>query len=125
MRHPREARDPQASAGRPAGPWAACLAWPNLRRTGVIAACVGAGLVLINQLPALAHGPRTAALWARVALDFLVPFAVSNLGVLTASRQVLRACGHCAPAGAGPPAVPGRQGTAPAGMAEDHDRPAG
>lgn len=126
MRHPRTARHPPDGSDRPpARPWTACLAGPNLRRTGIIALCTGTCLVLINQLPALARGPLTAALWGRVALDFLVPFAVSNLGVLTATRQAARQCGSCAATGTEPPAAPGTRGTAPAGMRDDHASPAG
>lgn len=100
MRNPRTTGPPRAAVGRPAAaPWTACLARPVLRRTSAIAVFVGICLVLINQLPALTRGPLTAALWIRVALDFLVPFAVSNLGVLTASRQAARQrCGPCAAA---------------------------
>jgi hypothetical protein len=74
-----------------------CAYPPNLRRTTMIAGSVGAGLVAINQLGPLLQGHRPLLVWVRVALDFLVPFLVSNLGVLTASRG---AFDHCPPASA-------------------------
>ena len=58
----------------------------NRRRTRAIAGCVGTLLVAINQSGPLLSGPRTALLWARVALDYVVPFAVSNLGVLAGTH---------------------------------------
>ncbi len=58
----------------------------NRRRTLAIAGCVGTLLVAINQSGPLLSGPRTALLWARVALDYVVPFAVSNLGVLAGTH---------------------------------------
>lgn len=88
MRHPRTAPRTRECRGTAAPSWTACLAPRSLRRTGVIALAVGACLVAINQLPGLIHGPRPAAFWLRVALDFLVPFLVSNLGVLTGSRAL-------------------------------------
>ena len=74
-----------------------CLYRPNLIRTVVIAIVVGSLLALINQAGPLLHGPRPPVLWIRLILDYLVPLAVSNLGVLTASRQPkLRLRGGCA-----------------------------
>lgn len=58
----------------------------NRRRTLGIAGCVGTLLVAINQSGPLLSGPRTALLWARVALDYVVPFTVSNLGVLAGTH---------------------------------------
>jgi hypothetical protein len=59
----------------------------NRRRTLGIAGVVGSCLVAINQLGPLLHGPRTTLLWVRVALDYLVPLTVSNLGVLAGTRR--------------------------------------
>ena len=56
----------------------------NLRRTASIAAVVGVLLTLINQGSVIASGHATAATWARCALNFVVPFLVSNAGLLSA-----------------------------------------
>lgn len=56
----------------------------NLRRTTSIAAVVGVLLTLINQGSVIASGHATAATWARCALNFVVPFLVSNAGLLSA-----------------------------------------
>lgn len=60
---------------------------PNLRRTLAIALIVGTLLVAINQTGPLSRGDIDAALAGRMLLDYLVPFCVSNLGVLAASRR--------------------------------------
>jgi hypothetical protein len=52
-----------------------------------IAAIVGVVLTLINQGSVIASGHATPATWARCALNFLVPFLVSNAGLLSARRQ--------------------------------------
>ena len=75
----------------------------NRRRTLGIAGCVGTLLVAINQSGPLLSGPRTALLWARVALDYVVPLTVSNLGVLAGTHAGRSAV---MPDGAEPP--PGR-----------------
>lgn len=59
----------------------------HLRRTLTIAVVVGTLLVVINQLSMLTGGHWSALLWIRVALDFVVPFCVSNVGVLSACRD--------------------------------------
>jgi hypothetical protein len=87
-----DARRPAATAplsgwARPMEALRVCAAPPNLRRTGTIALVVGSCLVAINQLQPLLQGPRTLGVFVRVVLDFVVPFVVSNLGVLSASRR--------------------------------------
>ena len=64
-----------------------CTKRPNIIRTITIALVVGNCLVIINQFQPLVHGPRTIELWLRIGLDYLVPFTVSNLGVLSGSRH--------------------------------------
>jgi hypothetical protein len=59
---------------------------PHLRRTMAVAAMVGTALFAINQLDVVVGGAATATTWAKVALTYLVPFCVSNYGVLVASR---------------------------------------
>jgi hypothetical protein len=51
-----------------------------------VAAVVGTCLVAVNQSATLFGGPRTALLWVRVGLDYVVPLIVANLGVLSAVR---------------------------------------
>jgi hypothetical protein len=64
-----------------------CLQRPNLRRTTRIALVVGAVLTAINQGGVIASGHVTPATWARCALNFVVPFLVSNAGLLGARRD--------------------------------------
>jgi hypothetical protein len=61
-----------------------CCERRNLRRTASIAAVVGVLLTLINQGSVIASGHATIATWARCALNFVVPFLVSNAGLLSA-----------------------------------------
>ena len=63
-----------------------CLQRRNLRRTLRIALVVGVILTLINQGTVIADGNATAATWLRCGLNFLVPFLVSNAGLLSARR---------------------------------------
>ena len=65
---------------------AVCAQRRHLRRTTRIAVVVGIILTLINQGSVIADGHATAATWARCALNFIVPFLVSNAGVLSARR---------------------------------------
>jgi hypothetical protein len=60
-----------------------CLQRRNLRRTLRIAAIVGVILTLINQGSVIAAGHATTATWIRCALNFVVPFVVSNAGPLS------------------------------------------
>jgi hypothetical protein len=43
-------------------------------------------LFLINQLDVVLRGDATTVVWLKSALTYLVPFVVSNLGVLVATR---------------------------------------
>ncbi len=54
----------------------------HLRRTALIALCIGIVLNSINQAGVIAGGDATAATWLRVALNFGVPFCVSNAGLV-------------------------------------------
>jgi hypothetical protein len=64
-----------------------CRAPPTLRRTLRIAAVVGVVLTGINEGDSLVHGSVSAATGIKMALNFLVPFVVSNLGVLAGTRR--------------------------------------
>lgn len=59
---------------------------PHLRKTTAIAIVVGTLLFVINQLDVVLRGDATAAVWIKSAITYLVPFGVSNAGVLVASR---------------------------------------
>ncbi len=59
---------------------------PHLRKTVTIAFVVGTLLFCINQLDVVLRGDATPAVWIKSAVTYLVPFAVSNAGVLVASR---------------------------------------
>ena len=63
-----------------------CARPQHLRRTLRIALAVGLVLTAINQGAVIAAGDATAATWVRCALNFVVPFVVSNLGLLSAQR---------------------------------------
>ncbi len=63
-----------------------CLRRRNLRRTLRIALVVGVVLTLINQGSVIASGRLTTVVWVRCALNFLVPFLVSNAGLLGARQ---------------------------------------
>lgn len=59
---------------------------PHLRQTVTIALVVGTILFCINQLDVVLRGDATAAVWIKSAVTYLVPFFVSNAGVLVGSR---------------------------------------
>jgi hypothetical protein len=60
---------------------------PYLKRTVRIALIFGSLLFAINHLDEVVLGHATPAVWMKGLLTFLVPFCVSNLGVLVASRR--------------------------------------
>jgi hypothetical protein len=60
-----------------------CLERRHLRRTVRIALVVGVMLTAINQLDVIANGDATTTTWIKCALNFVVPFVVSNLGLLS------------------------------------------
>jgi hypothetical protein len=59
----------------------------HLRRTGAIAVLVGLWLSAFNQGDLLLAGAWSAALGVKLALNFLTPFVVSNLGLLSRTAQ--------------------------------------
>jgi hypothetical protein len=84
---PRE-RAP-AARRRASAVWEAvayCARPRNLRRTIAIAIVVGVILTAINQGSVIAAGHATAATWVRCALNLIVPFLVSNAGLLSGRR---------------------------------------
>jgi len=60
---------------------------PHLRKTVTIALIVGTVLFCINQLDVVLRGDATAVVWLKSVVTYVVPFAVSNAGVLVASRE--------------------------------------
>lgn len=61
-----------------------CAQPPNLRRTLRIALVVGLLLTAVNLGSVIAAGDETVATWIRVGLNFVIPFCVSNAGLLGA-----------------------------------------
>jgi hypothetical protein len=59
----------------------------TLRRTIPIALVVGTILSLINQAGVVFGGEATLVTWVRVGANYLVPFCVSSLGFLSATRR--------------------------------------
>ncbi|MGH2689968.1 MAG: nitrate/nitrite transporter NrtS [Gammaproteobacteria bacterium] len=64
-----------------------CAYRPHLRKTVRIAAIVGTILFTINQLDVVLSGRATVGVWLKVGLTYLVPFCVSNWGILVATRR--------------------------------------
>lgn len=60
-----------------------CARREHLRRTASIAVVVGLVLTAINQSDVILGGRATPLTWVKCALNFVVPFVVSNLGLLT------------------------------------------
>ena len=59
-----------------------CRQPDHLRRTVRIALVVGTILTAINQLDVILRSDATALTWVKCALNYVVPFVVSNLGLL-------------------------------------------
>jgi hypothetical protein len=63
-----------------------CFRPEYLRRTIKIALVVGTLLTLINQLDIILKGDANGLTWVKCALNYCVPFVVSNLGLLAGKR---------------------------------------
>lgn len=62
--------------------------WPvHLKRTVVTALLVGTILFAINQLNVVIDGDANAGVWLKTGVTYLVPFAVSNVGILIGTRR--------------------------------------
>ena len=72
-RHGERVREALAYCARPR----------HLRRTIRIALVVGVVLTAINQLDVILRGDATAITGVKVGLNFVVPFVVSNVGLLS------------------------------------------
>ena len=64
------------------------LARRNLKRTLTIASIVGSVFFTMNQLGVILAGDAGAVVWLKVAMTYVTPLIVSNLGVLSATRQL-------------------------------------
>lgn len=64
-----------------------CCQPRHLRRTSTIAIVVGSWLTLFNQGEVLWAGEVGFAMLLKVFLNYLTPFAVANLGFLSAERK--------------------------------------
>lgn len=62
----------------------------HLRRTIPIALCVGTVLMAINHGDTLLSGEATAGTAVKIAITFVVPFVVANLGLLAGKRAERR-----------------------------------
>ena len=60
----------------------------NLKRTLIIASIVGSVFFTMNQLGVILAGEAGTVVWLKAALTYLTPLVVSNLGVLSATRQL-------------------------------------
>jgi hypothetical protein len=61
---------------------------PHLKKTLGIAILVGTVFFAMNQLPAVLAGQVTLVVVLKAAMGYVVPFCVSNYGVLAASREI-------------------------------------
>ena len=64
-----------------------CCQPRHLRRTSTIAVVVGSWLTLFNQGEVLWAGEVGFAMLLKVFLNYLTPFAVAHLGLLSAERK--------------------------------------
>jgi len=59
----------------------------HLRQTALTALIVGTLLFLINHLDTVLAGAATTQTWIKIAVTYLVPFTVANIGLLLGSRR--------------------------------------
>jgi len=90
-----------------------CRRPAHLRRTVRIALVVGLVLTAINQLDVILGGAATTATWIKCALNFVVPFVVSNLGLLSARGTTSEPTTLPAGSGAGRETTPRTPGCPP------------
>ncbi|HEY3367867.1 MAG TPA: nitrate/nitrite transporter NrtS [Symbiobacteriaceae bacterium] len=60
---------------------------PHLRRTGLIALAVGTWLTVVNQGDLIWSGRFQPTMWPKVLLNYLTPFVVANLGLLSSAGK--------------------------------------
>ena len=61
-------------------------AWQLTRCIGA-SVLVGTVLFFINQADLMFSGQATASTWMKIGLSYLVPFFVTNYGIVVASRR--------------------------------------
>jgi hypothetical protein len=59
---------------------------PHLRRTATIAVLVGTWLTLFNQGDAIINGTVSTFILGKICLNYVTPFVVANLGLLSGQR---------------------------------------
>lgn len=59
----------------------------HLRRTLRIMLVVGIVLTAVNQLDVILGGEATTVTWIKCGMNFVVPFVVANLGLLSGRRS--------------------------------------
>lgn len=64
-----------------------CFDRRNLSQCIGAAVLVGTILFMINQADVVVGGRATAATWVKIGLSYLVPFLVSNYGIVVGSRM--------------------------------------
>jgi hypothetical protein len=64
-----------------------CLYPLHLKRTLTISLAVGTWLTAVNQGDLLWLGQFPARIWPKVALNYLTPFVVANLGLLSSDAK--------------------------------------
>jgi hypothetical protein len=57
-----------------------------MRRTVAIALVVGTLLTIVNQADHIAEDPGDPVTWLRVVANYVIPWAVSSLGYVSARR---------------------------------------
>jgi hypothetical protein len=65
---------------------AVCCEAEHLRATTGIALCVGTWLTFINQVDVLATEGLSNGLFLKILLNYLTPFVVANLGVISRKK---------------------------------------
>jgi hypothetical protein len=63
------------------------IAPTHLKRTVSVTLIVGSAFFAMNQLGVILDGRATALVWLKVVLTYLTPLIVSNVGVLSVTRQ--------------------------------------
>ena len=66
----------------------------HLRRTGATALVVGTWLTVFNQGGVFWTGELDGWLWIKVALNYLTPFVVANLGLLSRQSEESKGRNH-------------------------------
>ncbi len=59
----------------------------HLRRTGVLALVVGTWLTLFNRGGVILAGELGSWLWIKRALNYMTPFVVANLGLISKTSE--------------------------------------